>query len=57
MGDDPCGDVAGAAAAGLRTVWIDWERKAYPVDLQAPGYTIARFEQLLALLPSPARIS
>ncbi len=57
VGDDPCGDVAGAAAAGLRTVWIDWERKAYPVDLQAPGYTIARFEQLLALLPSPARIS
>ncbi len=57
VGDDPRGDVAGAAATGLCTVWIDWERKTYPADVPAPGYTIARFEQLLALLPTPARIS
>jgi len=55
VGDDPRGDVAGAAAAGLRTVWIDWEAKAYPADVSPPGHTIARFEQLLELLPSPAR--
>jgi HAD superfamily hydrolase (TIGR01509 family) len=57
VGDDPRGDVAGATAAGLRTVWIDWERKTYPADAPPPGHTIARFEQLLALLPTPARIS
>lgn len=56
VGDDPQGDVAGAAAAGLRTVWIDWERKTYPADAPAPDHTIARFEELLALLPTPARV-
>jgi HAD superfamily hydrolase (TIGR01509 family) len=57
VGDDPRGDVAGATAAGLRTVWIDWERKTYPADVPPPWHTIARFEELLALLPAPARIS
>ncbi len=57
VGDDPCGDIAGAAAAGLRTVWIDWERKTYPADVPAPGQTITRFEQLLTLIPAPARVS
>ena len=57
VGDDPRGDIAGAAAAGLRTVWIDWECKAYPEDVPAPGHTITRFEQLLTLIPAPAPIS
>lgn len=55
VGDDPRGDVAGAAAVGLQTVWIDWERKTYPADAPPPGHTIERFEELLDLLPSPAR--
>ncbi len=57
VGDDPRGDIAAAAAAGLRTVWIDWERKTYPADVPAPGHTITRFEQLLTLIPAPARMS
>ena len=56
VGDDPRGDVAGAAAAGLRTVWIDWEAKQYPSDVPAPGHTIARFDELLALVPAHAQI-
>jgi putative hydrolase of the HAD superfamily len=57
VGDDPRGDVGGAAAVGIKTVWIDWERKTYPDDVPAPGHTIARFDALLDLLPSPARIT
>ncbi len=57
VGDDPRGDIAGAAAVGIRTVWIDWEDKTYPADVPAPGHTIARFDQLLELLPAPARIT
>jgi HAD superfamily hydrolase (TIGR01509 family) len=57
VGDDPRGDIAGAAAAGLQTVWIDWEQKDYPADTAAPGHTIQRFDQLLGLWPAPARIA
>jgi HAD superfamily hydrolase (TIGR01509 family) len=57
VGDDPRGDVAGAAAVGIGTVWIDWEEKTYPADIPAPGHTIARFDQLLELLSAPARIT
>ncbi|HEY6325145.1 MAG TPA: HAD family hydrolase [Candidatus Cybelea sp.] len=55
VGDDPQGDVAGAAAAGLQTVWIDWERKTYPAGVPPPRHAIVRFEELLELVPSPAR--
>jgi HAD superfamily hydrolase (TIGR01509 family) len=55
VGDDPHGDVAGAAAAGMRTVWLDWEAKTFPSDVPRPEYTIARFDHLLELLPLPAR--
>jgi len=57
LGDDAQGDVAGAAAAGLQTAWIDWERKTYPSDVAPPEHTIERFEQLLELFPAPARIT
>ena len=57
VGDDPHGDVAGADAAGIATIWMNWEGKAYPPDLPAPGYTIADFAQLIELLPSAARVS
>ncbi|HVR45657.1 MAG TPA: HAD family hydrolase [Candidatus Binatia bacterium] len=56
VGDDPQGDIEGAAAAGLRTVWIDWERKTYPAGVPPPEHTIERFEKLLELFPSPARV-
>ena len=55
VGDDPRGDVAGAQAVGMRTVWIDWERKEYPADIKPPERTIHSFEELLELLPLPVR--
>jgi HAD superfamily hydrolase (TIGR01509 family) len=57
VGDDPYGDVAGAQALGMGTVWINWERKQYPADLRAPSHTIADFDDLLELLPGAARVS
>ncbi|HEX3671380.1 MAG TPA: HAD family hydrolase [Candidatus Cybelea sp.] len=57
VGDDPQGDVAGAQAVGMQGIWINWERKSYPAHLPPPGYTIAGFSELLALLPSPARVT
>jgi HAD superfamily hydrolase (TIGR01509 family) len=55
VGDTPESDVAGAHAAGMRAVWINWERKEYPKELAPPEYTIRDFAELLELLPEPAR--
>jgi FMN phosphatase YigB (HAD superfamily) len=57
VGDDPRGDVAGAQAAGMQTVWIDWERKAYPPDVCTPDRTIHAFDELLDLFPAPVRVT
>ena len=34
VGDDPALDCAGARAAGLKSVWFDWESKTYPQELE-----------------------
>ncbi|MGC1380502.1 MAG: HAD family hydrolase [Candidatus Baltobacteraceae bacterium] len=57
VGDDPIGDVAGAAQAGLRAVWIDWEEKTYPPDLAPPARTITALDELLEIVPEPVRLS
>lgn len=51
VGDDPNGDVVGAARCGLNAVWIDAEGKKYPSDLPLPPYTIGSLEDLLTLIP------
>ncbi|MBV9027960.1 MAG: HAD family hydrolase [Candidatus Eremiobacteraeota bacterium] len=53
VGDDPRGDIAGAHAAGMRAVWIDWERKTFPPEVAAPDMTIHQFDELLALVDAP----
>jgi HAD superfamily hydrolase (TIGR01509 family) len=55
VGDDPNSDVAGAHEAGIRAVWLNWERRPYPPGLRAPDYTIAQLDQLVQLLPVPER--
>ncbi len=57
VGDDPHCDVAGARAAGMRTVWLNWESKEYPPEIAPPNHTIVEFAELLALLPAPERVS
>lgn len=51
VGDDPRGDVCGAADFGLNAVWIDAEGKKYPSDLPSPPYTIGSLEELPTLIP------
>ena len=50
VGDDPRTDCAGAAAAGLRAVWCDWEGAGYPSDIAQPDGTIRSLEELAPLL-------
>jgi putative hydrolase of the HAD superfamily len=57
VGDDPRIDVAGAQALGISAVWIDWEGREYPAGQRPPEYTIHEFQELLTLLPEPARTS
>jgi putative hydrolase of the HAD superfamily len=57
VGDDPYGDISGAHACGLSTVWMNWEGKQYPADAAAPTYRIRSFEELLRLIPWQVRVS
>jgi HAD superfamily hydrolase (TIGR01509 family) len=50
VGDDPEADCGGARAAGLTTVWFDWEGREYPPGVPPPDYTIHALDELPALL-------
>ena len=43
-------DLHGAAAAGMRTIWINRHNQAYPQFFTAPDLTVTSFEQLAARL-------
>lgn len=49
VGDDPVRDIQGAASAGLRTVWFNPERQAWPGG-QEPDATIHHLAQLEAVI-------
>lgn len=57
VGDDPAGDISGAHASGLNTVWFNYEGKQYPADLARPTYTIRSFDELLELLTGQVAVS
>jgi FMN phosphatase YigB (HAD superfamily) len=57
VGDSPETDVAGAQAAGLGSVWFNWEGKTYPEGVARPQHTIESLDALLSLLPDPVRAS
>jgi putative hydrolase of the HAD superfamily len=50
VGDDPGADCAGATAAGMQSVWFDWENRTYPADISPPAHTIRSLSELLPLL-------
>lgn len=52
VGDDPDADVEGARAAGLRPVWLNRERTAWPLPSPAPEHTIETLGNLPELLRS-----
>jgi 2-haloacid dehalogenase len=43
-------DLHGAAAAGLRTIWVNRHGQTYPEFFTAPDLTVTSFEQLAARL-------
>jgi HAD superfamily hydrolase (TIGR01509 family) len=50
VGDSATVDIEGAAAAGLRTVWIDADELPYPPQAIRPDYRIGYLADLPALL-------
>jgi len=50
VGDDPALDCAAARAAGMKSVWFDWEGRSYPQELEAPNFVIHSLSELPALL-------
>ena len=50
IGDDPELDIAGAAAVGMRTVWINRNGRAFPPDLPAPDSEISSLTELDTVL-------
>jgi len=56
VGDNPYGDVAGAQAAGMCGVWLNWERNEYPPELPAPAHEIRDLREVIELL-TPARLA
>jgi HAD superfamily hydrolase (TIGR01509 family) len=50
VGDDPVADVAGSRAAGLVSVWFDWEGRAYEPHLAPPHVHVHSLFELAALL-------
>jgi putative hydrolase of the HAD superfamily len=56
VGDDPRCDVEGACNAGLHTVWLDAENKAYPSDVLAPDFTIHSLDELVHVLAEASTV-
>ena len=53
VGDTPETDVDGARRAGLQTVWLNRDHRAWPAHLDQPEATIDNLGQLLALCSPP----
>jgi HAD superfamily hydrolase (TIGR01509 family) len=47
VGDDPQRDIHGAAAAGMKAVWLNQAGVPYPAGLEQPALTIRSLEELL----------
>lgn len=50
VGDNPAADIAGARAYGLRAVWLNRDRHAYPAELTAPTAEIEHLDALAAVV-------
>jgi putative hydrolase of the HAD superfamily len=50
VGDDPAADIAGANAAGMQSIWFDWEGRAYPAEIAPPTRVIHALDELLGFL-------
>jgi len=46
VGDDPVTDIEGARRAGLRTVWVNRHRRAWPRELTPPDAEAATLHEV-----------
>ncbi len=53
VGDNPCTDIVGAHAAGLRTAWYNAEGRSYPSDLSPPDAVITDICDVIGLVALP----
>ncbi|HEY0798837.1 MAG TPA: HAD family hydrolase [Candidatus Baltobacteraceae bacterium] len=50
VGDDPVADVGGAHAAGLTSVWFDWEQRPFDAHLPAPHVVVHELGELARVI-------
>ena len=50
VGDDPHADVEGARRAGIRPVWLNRRRLAWPGELRSPEHVVGSLAEFVALL-------
>ena len=50
VGDDPKADVEGARSAGIRPVWVNRHRQAWPAALSPPEHAVASLAELVTML-------
>lgn len=53
VGDSPDDDIAGAAAVGMQTVWLNRRNETYKDGLPAPDYEITDLQGVLGILRKP----
>lgn len=50
IGDHPVDDISGAQNVGMKTLWVNFSGKQWPLDSPSPDYTVTALEQIARLL-------
>jgi len=50
IGDHPQDDIQGAQAVGMKTLWVNLDKKMWPDALSPPDFTVTQLAQIVPLL-------
>lgn len=50
IGDHPVDDMQGAQAVGMKTLWVNFDKKPWPLPSTAPDFTVAALPEIIYLL-------
>jgi putative hydrolase of the HAD superfamily len=53
IGDHPVDDIQGAQAVGMKTLWVNFANKKWPLNTPKPDFTVTALEQVAPLLVKP----
>lgn len=53
IGDHPVDDMQGAQAVGMKTLWVNFDNKPWPLQSPAPDFTVTSLPEILAMLSPP----